>query len=246
MSAPAAAVQDTPGRVARRVIREQDRAALATLARGAAPGAGHPYASLVLVAVDHDASPLLLISRLAEHTQNIAADPRVSLLFDGTGGLAEPLTGPRVSLQGRAEATTAPHHRTRFLARHPGATLYADFKDFAFYRVGVERAHLVAGFGKIHWLEARDVLTDAASALLEREADIVAHMNQDHAEAVQLYATKLLGRAGESWTMTGVDPEGCDLRRGGEVARLWFDAPVHDADAARAELVRQVKRARAA
>ncbi|MBI3711328.1 MAG: DUF2470 domain-containing protein, partial [Proteobacteria bacterium] len=233
MSAPAA-VDDTPGRIARRVIRDQDRAALATLARGGAHGGGHPYASLVLVGVDHDASPLLLISRLADHTQNIAADPRVSLLFDGTGGLAEPLTGPRVSLLGRAAVTTAPRHRARFLARHPGAALYADFKDFAIYRVGVERAHLVAGFGKIHWIDARDVLTEAAPALLEREADIVAHMNQDHADAVQLYATKLLGRTGEGWTMTGVDPEGCDLRRGGEVARLRFDTPVHDADAARA------------
>lgn len=229
-------------------MRGLDRAALATLARPDMPESGHPYASLVLVAVDHDASPILLISTLADHTRNLLASPELSLLFDGTVGLDEPLTGARVSVQGRALRTSEPRHRARFLARHPGAAFYADFKDFGFYKVEVGRAHLVAGFGRIHWLEAKDVLFDASAhaALIEREADIVAHMNADHADAVDLYARMLLGRAGEGWAMTGVDPEGADLRRGGEIARLAFDRPVADAEAARAELVRLVKRAREA
>jgi putative heme iron utilization protein len=77
---------------------------------------------------------------------------------------------------------------------------------------------------------------------------MVAHMNAEHADAVALYATKLAGRAAGDWSMTGVDPEGFDLREAvrGECARLAFDKPVHDPETARVELVRLVKRARAA
>jgi heme iron utilization protein len=228
------------------LVRSHHRAYLGTAMRPDAPDAGAPYASLVLAAVDHDASPILLISTLADHTRNLMADARCSLLFDGTLGLDEPLTGPRVTLQGRAEKTTDPRHRARFLARHPGAAGYADFKDFAFWHMSVSRAHLVAGFGRIHWMDGKDVLPAVAhaAALAEAEADIVAHMNGEHRDAVQLYATELLGKSGDGWTMTGVDPEGADLRRGGEVLRLAFDKPVADAEAARVELVRLVKRAR--
>ncbi len=235
-----------PGAIARSVMRAADRAALATIMRAEQPDIGTPYASLVLVALDHDATPLLLISTLADHTRNIAADARVSLLFDGTAGLDEPLTGPRASVQGRAARTEDARHRARFLARHPGAALYAGFKDFAFYRVEVMRAHLIAGFGRIHWIDARDVVLEsgASAGLAEHEAAIVEHMNADHADAVQLYATRLLGRSGEGWRMTGIDPEGIDLRRAGDVARLPFAAPVHDPESARAELVRLVKHAR--
>lgn len=244
MSADAAV---SPGKLARSVVRAVDRAALATLARADTPEAGAPYASLVLVALDHEACPLLLISQLADHTRNIQADPRVSLLFDGTVGLEEPLTGPRVTVQGVAAPSADPAVRARFLARHPGAAMYADFRDFAFWRVTPQRAHMVAGFGRIHWIEPTDLRFDAgrAAALAAGEAGIVEHMNTDHAEAVQLYATRLLGRSGGGWTMTGVDPEGIDLRRGGEVARLAFEEPVNDPEGARAALVGLVKRGRA-
>lgn len=234
-----------PAEQARVVMRAVDRAALATLARPDTPEAAAPYASLVLVALDHDASPLLLVSQLADHTRNLQADGRVSLLFDGTAGLAEPLIGPRVTLQGTAEPTTDPRLRARFLARHPGAAMYADFRDFGFWRVAPGRAHLVAGFGRIHWIDAVRLDTAAMAALAEAEPGIVAHMNHDHTDAVQLYATKLLGREGGGWAMTGIDPEGIDLRRAGEVARLPFPQPVLDAEAARAALVRLVKQARA-
>lgn len=238
----------SPAAIARGVMRAADRATLATLMRGDQPGAGAPYASLVLVGLDHDASPLLLISTLADHTRNLAADGRVSLLFDGTAGLDEPLTGPRVSVQGSAKRTDDPRHRARFLARHPGAAMYAGFKDFAVYRVEVARAHLVAGFGRIHWIAGGDLLLDVrdSAPLAASEPAIIAHMNADHADAVQLYATRLLGRGGEGWKMTGIDPEGADLRLGGSVARLPFERPVHDSESARAELVRLVKHARQA
>jgi putative heme iron utilization protein len=237
-----------PGSIARAVLRRADRAALATSGAAGGSAAGEPYASLVLVACLPDASPVLLISRLADHTRNIEADPRVSLLFDGTAGLDEPLTGARVSVQGIARRSEAPACRARFLARHPGAARYAGFADFGFFAIEMRAAHLVAGFGRIHWMDAAALRHDVADAaeLVAAEAEIVAHMNADHADAVQLYATRLLGRSGDGWLMTGVDPEGADLRRGGEVARLDFDRRATTAEAARVELVRLVKRARAA
>src|SRR5262245_31483148 len=148
------------GDVARRLLRAADRAALATTLAGREPAGAEswPYASLVLLACDHDAAPLLLISDLAEHARNIADDPRVGLLIDGTAGRVDPLTGPRVSLLGRAEKTDDPRLKARFVARHPSAALYADFADFHLYRVAVAQAHFVAGFGRIHWVAATDFL----------------------------------------------------------------------------------------
>src|SRR3954447_6265434 len=182
-----------PFRDIRELARQCDRAALATALPGAAGERAWPYASLVLVAVDHDLSPLLLLSDLAEHTKAIAADPRVSLLFDGTGGLAQPLTGPRVTLLGRAAKTGDERLKRRFLRHHPDAELYAGFGDFKFYRVSLERTHLVAGFGKIRWIESADLLAVSPSPeLAAAEEGIVNHMNDDHADAVQLYAAKLL------------------------------------------------------
>jgi heme iron utilization protein len=240
MSDPETPAPEAAAAAARRLMRSQPSATLATnLVAG-----GWPYASLVLTACDHDGSPLLLISGLAEHTKNIAADPRVSLLFDGTVGLADRLTGARANVLGRAERTSEPRHRARFLARHASAAMYAGFGDFAFYRIAVTRAHLVAGFGRIHWVEGSEVLFPASPALMQAEAGIVEHMNRDHADAVQLYAAGLLGQEGGGWVMTGCDGEGCDLVREGESLRLPFDTAVSDAEGARAELVRLVKRAR--
>ena len=228
----------------RDLVRGLDRAALATVLPG--EGGAWPYVSLVLAAVDHDLSPILLLSDLAEHTKAIAADGRVSLLFDGTHGLDQPLTGPRVTLVGRAARADDARLARRFLARHPDAEMYAGFRDFHFYRVDVERAHLVAGFGKIRWLSVGELNAAPASGLTEAEAGIVSHMNEDHADAVQLYAGKLLGLAGSEWRMTGIDAEGIDLRQKGQVARLAFEAPLVAASEARKVLVALVGKARAA
>ena len=236
---------DDMPRAVRDLVRGLDRAALATALPG--QSGAWPYVSLVLVAADHDLSPILLLSDLAEHTKAIAADGRVSLLFDGTQGLEQPLTGPRVTLVGRANRTADERLGRRFLARHPDAAIYAGFNDFHFYRVAVERAHLVGGFGKIRWLSAAELIGPPPSAgLAEGEEGIVSHMNEDHAAAVQLYAGKLLGLSGSDWRMTGIDAEGIDLRQAGRVARLPFDTPLGAANEARKVLVALVAKARAA
>lgn len=217
--------QAGPGAAARGLMRRCDRAALATALTMAA--GAWPYGSLVLVACELDASPLLLISALAEHTKNLLRDPRASLLFDGTGGRDDPLTGARATVLGTIAPVTDERSRERFLRRHPSARGYASFKDFHLFRMSVTRAHLVAGFGRIDWIEAGDLLFPAETGWLrEAEAEILEHMNCDHGEALDLYAARLLGRTGTGWQLTGVDPEGCDLRRDGAVARLDFPSPV--------------------
>lgn len=228
------------GAAARRLVRSQDRASLAT----SLAGDGTPYASLVLYATLADATPILLLSALAEHTKNLKADPRASLLVDDTAGLADPLTGARVTLVGRLEEVGDGSAQARYLARHPSAETYVGFGDFRFYALRMARAHLVAGFGRIHWIDAPAILAPPPPALAESEAGIIGHMNEDHADALDLYAARLLGRSGTGWRMTGIDAEGCDLRREGEVARLDFTTRIEDAETARRELVRLVKDAR--
>lgn len=235
------AAAETPAEACRRVARACRTATLATTLAGSN---GQPYASLVLVAFGQDAAPVLLMSDLAEHTRNLDAEPRASLLLDGTAGFAEPLTGPRVTLVGRISRTDAPELRARYLARHPSAEMYAGFRDFSFFRLQPERAHIVAGFGRIHWLEDYLLAGDLAE-VTATEAEICAHMNEDHADAIELYATRLLGRGGTDWRMCGVDAEGADLIRDGELARLPFARPAFTAEAIRAELVKAAKRARA-
>jgi heme oxygenase (biliverdin-IX-beta and delta-forming) len=228
---------------ARSLLRAALKGSLATLRKGSA----HPYASLVLTATDSDGTPLLLISRLALHTQNLSADSRASLLIDGTGTEADPMAGTRVTLIGSARPTTSATARARFLARHPSAAGYADFPDFAFYALKVESAHFIGGFGRIVDISASDLLESVAGAeaLIEAEPGIVSHMNEDHADAIELYATRLLGAGPGAWRMTGIDPEGCDLVLGARGLRLPFTLRVTNANAARQELVRLVGVARA-
>ncbi|MGH7092633.1 MAG: HugZ family protein, partial [Stellaceae bacterium] len=212
-----------PSAAARRLVRGRAHATLATSLDG------RPYASLVATACDIAGNPLLLLSDLAQHTRNLATDPRVSLLFEDTAGHDDPLAGPRLSLLGRIEAVDDAAARARFVARHPSAAAYAGFGDFRPYRVTAERGHLVAGFGRIEWIDGAALRADGdADALAAAEAEIVAHMNADHDDAVTLYAARLLRRPGAGWTMTGIDPEGIDLRRGGECGRLDFPAPVYN------------------
>lgn len=233
---------DTAASLARSLLRTAGAVTLGT--RMAADGA--PYTSLVLLAVDAAAQPLLLLSDLAQHTANIGADPRVSLLVDGTADRGERLSGPRASVQGRAAVVADPALKARFLRRHPGAAAYADFGDFRLYRVAVDRVHLVAGFGRIAWIDGADVLYPAgrAATLLAAEDEIVEHMNTDHAEAVELIARRILGQPGEGWSMAGVDPEGCDMVSDGRFARLTFTRTVDGPESCRRELVRITRRAR--
>jgi putative heme iron utilization protein len=228
-----------PAVTSRLLARGCTRAALATSLNGG------PYASLVLFAVDVDASPLLLLSDLAQHSRNIAFDPRISLLIDATEGHPDPLTGSRLTLIGCAMKTDDPRRLGRFVSHHPSSADYAGFRDFHLYRVVVDRAHLIAGFGRIDWIHGDNFLFALdAGALAAAESEILKHMNTDHRDTIQHYAHGLLGRGGTGWQMTGIDPEGMDLRCDGETARYQFGMRVLTPEAARAALVQLSSAAR--
>jgi len=233
----------SPARAARRILRLADTGSLATLAAD-----GAPFASLVTVATTHAGEPTLLISRLAVHTRNLERDPRASLLLVAPGGEGgDPLAGARLSLTG---SVTGPEEdpviRRRFLARHPEAGGYADFSDFSFRRFVPNSAHLVAGFGRIVDLAPAGFLTDTAEAgsLLAGEEGAVRHMNEDHADAIALYATVLLGQPAADWRMTGLDPDGADLRAGPLRARLEFSSAARSPGDIRRQLVELAGEAR--
>ncbi len=230
----------TAAALCRRLVRSAVRASLATTAEKGKAGVDGPwaFASLVLAACDFDASPLLLISDLADHTRNLKADPRVALLYDGTGGLSEPLSGPRLTLQGRAEPTDEARLLDRYVRRHPSAATYAGFGDFHLYRVRPVRGHLVAGFGRIEWLTAPDLRLDQrlCQAFAEHEAATLTRWNDRHGDLLDRAAGTLLKRRGKRWRAVGLDPEGVDLRRGDALVRIEFDAPARDPDAALAAL----------
>jgi putative heme iron utilization protein len=226
---------------AKRLIRSVRAGALASLAES-----GHPFATLANIATDYDGSPLLLLSRLAAHTVNLERDSRCSVLLS-QGGKGDPLAHPRLTIIGRAERTQDEHVRGRFLRRHPKSELYAGFADFSFWRIGVERAHLNGGFARAADFPGDAVLTplDGAEALLAAEEGAVAHMNEDHREALSLYATRLLGEAEGPWRATGIDPEGMDLAAGDRTARLTFDKITANPGDLRSTLVHLATRARA-
>src|SRR5580704_9062628 len=207
-----------PKAVAKSLLRATRAGALATIDRNT----GHPFASLVNVATDIDGSPLILVSRLSTHTANLEVDGRASLLL-ATTGKGDPLAHPRLTLIGTfvqiaRDDAQEPRMRRRFLSRHPKSELYAGFADFSFWRLGMVSAHLNGGFARAADLKAADVLTDVSDAenLTGAEDSAVEHMNADHAEAVKLYATRLLGaddgpgdrpgdRPGERpWRLTGL------------------------------------------
>jgi putative heme iron utilization protein len=232
---------------AKKLLRAVRAAALATIDRNT----GHPFASLVNVATDSDGSPLILISRLSSHTANLEADRRASVLL-ATAGKGDPLAHPRLTVLGRfakivRAAVDEAHLRWRFLARHPKAELYAGFADFALWRMTIESAHLNAGFARAADLTAADITTDISGAgeVLEAETSAVTHLNNDHADAVALYATKLLSAATGPWQVTGLDPDGLDLACGDAVLRLEFPQRVTSAGRLREVLADLAKQARA-
>jgi hypothetical protein len=227
---------------AKKLLREGRSGALATIMTGS----GDPYCSLVNVATAADGAPLLLLSTLALHTKNILADPRASLMLDERKD-GDPLEGARVMLMGTLVPTADTNARAAYLRRHPEAEKFAGFADFAFYRMTIGGAHLVAGFGRIVDLGAPDILTDVADAeaLLAAEGEAIAHMNADHADACRLYATKLLGGPDGDWTCVGVDPEGIELQRGRTALRLFFPQRVSGPGPLRAILKELAAKARA-
>jgi putative heme iron utilization protein len=221
---------------ARKLLRSARSATLATMADG-----GQPFATLVTPACAPDLSVLLLLSDLSEHTRHLRAEPRCSLLVTGAAESLNPQTAPRVTLTGIAEVVDDPALRARYLAVHPYASLYADFGDFNLWRIRLAAALFVGGFARAARLRQTDLAPDpaAVAAITAAEAAIMTHCNNDHPGALALIA----GEAGD-WRMMTVDVDGATLARDEHIVRIDWQAPVADANAVRAELIRMTRAAR--
>lgn len=225
--------------------------ATGTLCSIAREPAGYPHGSLVTFALDAG-QPVFLISELAEHTKNLRVDDRASLLV-AESHADDPLANGRVTLLGRC-TPVQPAQRDRareaYLAQHPKAAYYADFKDFALWSLGVESVRYIGGYGRMSWVTASDWSSAAPDPIASDAPGILAHMNADHADALPLYC-RAFSRATDtlSASMTGIDRHGFEMTAltpaGPRPIRLAFPAPIANKTDARTALVALLKQARA-
>lgn len=236
--------------LAKTLLRTSRHGAIAVLL----PETGRPSASRVALATDTDGTPIILVSGLANHTPSIIANPACSLLA-GDPGKGDPMAHARVTLycqarQIRRDDEDYTRIRRRYLNHNPKGKLYVDLGDFSFFRLEVEGASLNGGFGKAFILTPADLICDPTiSAEIEAvEQGALDHMNEDHANAVTLYATHYAKRLAEArqWTMIGIDPDGFDLAAGDEIARIFFEAPLNSPNDVHRSLVDMARNARLA
>jgi putative heme iron utilization protein len=222
---------------------------LATLSRR---HPGHPFASVMPYATDAAGEPLVLISTMAMHTQNLQADPRASLLVTQPGWTGDPLAGARVTLMGEArrlEAAEAAAARAGYLAAHERARYWVDFEDFAFWRLALADVYFVGGFAAMDWVTAEAYRAARPDPLAEVAPGILEHMNRDHADALVAYARAFAGEEADEATMVAVDRLGFRLRlRQGErlaAVRIAFPREVASAAESRTVLIDMLREARA-
>lgn len=208
----------SPVQAAKRVLRITSVGALGTI-----DADGAPFSSLVTTATTYAGEPILLISRLAVHTQNLARDDRASLLLVEPGGeRGDPLAGARLTVNGRVRpADEDPQAARRFLARHRAAAGYAGFTDFSFCVINVEKAHLVAGFGRIVTVSREQLLADCSGAddMLREEESLLAQINRDYG---QVFARLEGAAAPDNCRAISLDPDGLDLTCGTLTKRYSF------------------------
>ncbi len=232
-----------------------------TLSTVALDPAGYPFGSIVTYALDEDGAPLVLMSTMAEHARNLAADPRGSLLVTAGGDGAGRLAAARVTLVGRITPVAddaQPAATERYLAVHPDA-FWARFPDFGMHRLQVEAIRYVRGFGEMGWVSPEAYAAAEADPIdAAAELRIVTHVNEDHADALADIVAAFLPVAGEvdAVTMTSCDRYGFEVRidlvagederPGLAFGRLGFDEVLTEPGQARHAMVRLVRAAEAA
>ena len=188
------------------------QASTGTLCSLAIEPAGHPYGSFVTVAFD-GGDPVFLLSALAEHTKNLQRDARASLLV-AEDVSDDPLANGRVTLLGSCRPVEGDpaSERVAFLHAHPHSAYYADFRDFGFWRLGVESVRYIGGYGRMSWVEKAAWEEAEPDPLAASAAGVVTHMNADHADAMVDYCVAF-SKATEvaSATMTNIDRYGFEM-----------------------------------
>lgn len=233
---------------ARTLVERGQTGTLATLSRR---HPGHPFGSLMPYALDPSGRPLFLISALAMHTQNLEGDPRASLFVAESSATEDPLAVGRVTLMGhagRVPAADVAAARAAYLARHPSASSWVDFEDFAFWRLELLDVYWVGGFGAMDWLPVRDYAAARPDPLAAVATDILEHMNRDHHDALLSMARVLAGEQAEEARMVTVDRLGFKLRlrSGGRLrsCRIPFPREVTSAPLCREVLIEMVRQCR--
>jgi putative heme iron utilization protein len=212
---------------------------------------GHPFGSVMPYALDASGVPLLLISSMAMHTQNLEAESRASLLVTQPGWTDDPLAAGRVTLlgaAGRVPERELAEVRSAYLERQPRARHWVDFEDFAFWRLEVVEVYFVGGFAAMDWVGAVQYRAALPDPLADAAADIVEHMNRDHADAVQILARAFAGIEADEAAMVSVDRLGFKvrLRSGSRLhgARVAFPREITTPGDARAVMIEMVEQAR--
>jgi hypothetical protein len=203
---------------------------------------GYPFGSVMPYALDRTGAPIIQVATIAQHTKNIKADPRVSLMvFERHADDLQ--TTARLTLIADAEKTTDEDAIRRYFRFFPEAESYEQTHDFGFYRLNVRRCRYIGGFGEIYWLDTDRVIgANAFSA--EQETGMVTHMNEDHVDAMSDYL-RMLGVTPNNPTMAGADAHGINIKNGAQVVRLPFGTPCEKAGDVRKELAVLARQARA-
>lgn len=231
---------------ARSLLRRARTSVLCTISKKIS---GWPFGSIAPYALSARGEPILFISTIAEHTRNIEADDRVSLLAQEGSSDGDAQAHARITLLGRAKPIREEDlrdARARYLSRVPSAAAYTNAHDFRFYVVEPEHVRYIGGFGKIFWLDSARLLFDRDTDPLAQSArHVLDHMNHDHAEAVALYCRAFKGVSARTASMVSIDQFGFDVECRSPDLRLRFDfdEPA-TADTIRERAVEMARRAR--
>jgi len=211
---------------------------------------GFPFGSVMPYGLDENGRPVILISTMAMHTQNLQADPRSSLLVTQPDTSDDPLGASRVTLLGNALPIPEPEvaeARKLYLARYANSKNWVDFEDFSFYRMDVMDVYYVGGFGVMGWVSAAEYYHEKPDPLADVAADIIQHMNTDHADALKRLARAFAGIESQEAAMTSVDRLGFQVRLktpdGPRGARIAFSREVRNVAEARNVLIDMVSQA---
>lgn len=206
---------------------------------------GYPFGSVVPYCLDRAGRPVILISRIAQHTRNICRDPKVSL-FISEREVDDVQVAPRLTYLADAVPVGAPDEEiaARYYRYFPQSRDYHRIHDFDFYRLEGARVRYIGGFGSIHWLTPPQV--EQANPFDEaEEAAMIHHMNADHVDTMRHYCRQagVEPSAETPPAMAGVDGFGFHLLLGARLLRFEFDAAVSTPMAVRQALVKLAKTA---
>jgi heme iron utilization protein len=212
---------------------------------------GFPFGSVMPYALDAGGRPIFLISTMAMHTQNLKGDSRASLMVMQSDAGGDALGAARITVVGTAAPLpleTIPEARALYLARHENSKYWVDFEDFAFYGMDVVDVYYVGGFGVMGWVAAGEYTHARPDPLADTAAEIIRHMNTDHADSLVLLASAFAGIQSQEAAMTAVDRLGFHVRLktedGMRGVRIAFLREVESSADARKVLVEMVGQAR--